>query len=159
MSEPCTCRARAARAQPRLRPTHISPQLPPCSQATTRAPAPLPLTRPASSSTRARATSRRRRNPAPTTITLEPAILNPGLLTYAGTGALDPNVSFTLNITSSMPGVGTLSTDTVSSRPAPRPPPPSSSPALRPAKPPSPSPTRRAHPSTHLRSIRASPRP
>ena len=50
----------------------------------------------------------------PTTITIEPAILNPGILTYAGTGTLDPNVSFTLNMTSPMMNIGTLSTYTVS---------------------------------------------
>jgi hypothetical protein len=49
----------------------------------------------------------------PTTVTIEPAILNPGILTYAGTGALDPNVTFSLNIMSSMSGVGTLTTNTV----------------------------------------------
>jgi hypothetical protein len=49
-----------------------------------------------------------------TTVTLEPAILNPGILTYAGTGALNPNVaSFSVPITSSTPGVGTLSTASV----------------------------------------------
>ena len=49
----------------------------------------------------------------PTTITLEPAILNPGILTYAGTGALNPNVTFSLNITSQFSGVGTLTTNPV----------------------------------------------
>jgi hypothetical protein len=50
---------------------------------------------------------------SPTTITLEPAILNPGILTYAGTGALNPNVTFSLLMTSSNTSVGTLSTYTV----------------------------------------------
>jgi hypothetical protein len=49
----------------------------------------------------------------PTTITLEPAILNPGILTYAGTGTLNPNVTFSLLMTSSNTSVGTLSTYTV----------------------------------------------
>jgi hypothetical protein len=51
---------------------------------------------------------------SPTTITLEPAILNPGLLTFYNSGTLDPNVSYDLMITSSTPSVGTLSTNTVS---------------------------------------------
>jgi hypothetical protein len=49
----------------------------------------------------------------PTTLTLEPAILNPGILTYAGSGALDPNVSFNVPITSSNTSAGTLSTTSV----------------------------------------------
>src|ERR1035438_4013515 len=44
---------------------------------------------------------------SPTTITLEPAILNPGILTYAGTGTLNPNVTFSLLMTSSNTSVGT----------------------------------------------------
>lgn len=51
---------------------------------------------------------------SPTTITFEPAILNPGILTYAGTGPLDPNVSFTLSLIDTNRSIGTLSTYTVS---------------------------------------------
>jgi trimeric autotransporter adhesin len=51
---------------------------------------------------------------SPTTITLEPAILNPGILTYYNSGTLDPNVSYNLTISSSNTNVGTLSPTTVS---------------------------------------------
>ncbi|MGA1981677.1 MAG: hypothetical protein ABSG84_04320 [Acidobacteriaceae bacterium] len=49
----------------------------------------------------------------PTTITLMPAILNPGILTYYTSSTLDPNVSFNVPITSSNMNAGTLSSTSV----------------------------------------------